>query len=73
MNKRILTCILTLAMLFSGLIGLSTAVNADDEHYHFSFYNGNTSGNTSGVTKSTSKKVYIHPTSDPANTYTVYN
>ncbi len=71
MNNRLLILVLTVAVAFSGMAGFFSTVNADDDVFSYSFYNGNSQGNTAEKNKISAQRVYIHPTEGPSLKYTV--
>lgn len=71
MLKRIMAAMFALAIAFAGIVGFASAVNADNDRYEYSFYNGYSSGGTQKRSKISNKKVYVHPMSGPTLKYRV--
>lgn len=70
-KNRIITILFLVAVAFSGITGLFSVVNADNDTYSYTFYNGNTSGNIAGRAKLSDCDVYVHQISGPALKYKV--
>lgn len=71
MKKKVLAVLFSIAIIFSGIVGFTSTVLADNDKYSYSFYNGYSSGASAGKAKSTNEKVYIHQTSGPGLKYRV--
>ena len=71
MNNRIIAILFSVVVAVSGITGLFSVVNADNDTYSYTFYNGYSSGNIPGRAKISDDVVYVHQVSGPALKYKV--
>ena len=71
MKTKLLSALLSISIALSGVVGVASYVQADNNEYSYSFYNTEPSDHTTPRSKTTDRSVYVYAKSGPTLKYTV--